>query len=618
MLNKTKLFLFSLFILGFQCLPPVTEENKYRKQVPTHEALSFMKKYGYLIDDNGQSEAIYSEENLSGIIKDLQRFGGINQTGVFDNDTVKLMSSRRCGLPDILPKDKEIRRRKRFTVAQGWDKRHLTYYISNWSPKLSEEIVARNIQKALDIWAGYGRLRFTRSPTPDADIIVAFGSGYHGDSYPFDGPGLVLAHAFFPGDTQTAGSAGDIHFDNDEPWADLSNEQNNGEIVDGTDFFSVALHELGHSLGLSHSAVPTSVMFPYYKGWEHGSQTQLDYDDIMGMYSLYIQRRIQEDELAPSYPEWQPTTEEVATRRPTSTLRPYWTTPREDRTPDYRDREEITTRRSSTRKSETTTLRPYWTTFRQDREEITTRRSSTRKPEVNRTPAPYPSRPKSDETGQPEQKPPDICKGHFDAVATLRGELFIFKDEYLWRLKSPGQIYEGYPTKIHRMFPELPKEIRKIDAAYQRPNGDIILFTGKELWIYNGVKFLENSPLPLSYYAGLPDYLDGVDAVQNWAKNGKTYIYKNSRFWRYDEETKKMDDDYPKHIERWRGVPGNLNAAITWTDGITYFFKGELFWTFDNNWIMTTHTSPMPIAPIWLGCKERVSHINRLFDKSVQ
>lgn len=136
---------------------------------------------------------------------------------------------------------------------------------------------------------------------------------------------------------------------------------------------------------------------------------------------------------------------------------------------------------------------------------------------------------------------PDICQGNFDAVATLRDELFIFKDavrctrlkiirilnsfllQYLWRLKDKYKIESGYPVLIRQMFP-LPNYVKRIDAAYQRPDGMIVLFYGRKFWVYDGAKITTNSPNSISYY-GIPEYVDKVDAVQVWAKNGLLNLY---------------------------------------------------------------------------------------------
>lgn len=62
-------------------------------------------------------------------------------------------------------------------------------------------------------------------------------------------------------------------------------------MVLGVDFQSVAIHELGHSLGLAHSPVFSSIMFPYYKGPR--DSRDLNYDDVMAMYDLYSKYQCQ-------------------------------------------------------------------------------------------------------------------------------------------------------------------------------------------------------------------------------------------------------------------------------------------------------------------------------------
>lgn len=48
----------------------------------------------------------------------------------------------------------------------------------------------------------------------------------------------------------------------------------------------------------------------------------------------------------------------------------------------------------------------------------------------------------------------------------------------MWRLRDKFQILPSYPAPIRQMFPQLPENIEKVDAAYERPDGNIVLFTG--------------------------------------------------------------------------------------------------------------------------------------------
>ena len=65
--------------------------------------------------------------------------------------------------------------------------------------------------------------------------------------YKFSGKiGGILAHAFYPGKSAISG---DMRFDS-ENWTDQKAVPGDGKY----NLFSVAVHELGHALGLYHNA----------------------------------------------------------------------------------------------------------------------------------------------------------------------------------------------------------------------------------------------------------------------------------------------------------------------------------------------------------------------------
>jgi hypothetical protein len=140
--------------------------------------------------------------------------------------------------------------------------------------KMDESVVRGEIERAFREWTRYGNLALEAGTSPTAlrSIAVRFARRSHGDSYPFDGSGGMLAHTFYPSPPNPEPLAGDIHLDGDENW-------HAGTAVD---LFTVALHEAGHALGLGHSDQPGAVMYPYYR-----FASALSSDDIAAIQSLY-------------------------------------------------------------------------------------------------------------------------------------------------------------------------------------------------------------------------------------------------------------------------------------------------------------------------------------------
>jgi Matrixin len=135
------------------------------------------------------------------------------------------------------------------------------------------------IRKAFDSWSAIANIKFLEvaddgaafdRPTNSGDIRLG---GRTIDNY--------IAFGYYP-PINSISMAGDIHFESNNSWKIAFDAPGFGY-----DIFTLAVHEIGHAIGLAHVTNIPSVMYPYYDGMNKGI---LQADDIAGAQYIYGSR----------------------------------------------------------------------------------------------------------------------------------------------------------------------------------------------------------------------------------------------------------------------------------------------------------------------------------------
>jgi len=400
-------------------------------------------------------------------------------------------------------------------VLQGsrWRVKHLTYRIVNYPStfRLSKQDVDDTVRDAFKMWEESTGLTFEKKNQGSVHMEIRFERYEHGDGDPFDGPGGTLAHAYFPQ------FGGDIHVDDTEYWSINSYK--------GTNLLQTMVHELGHSLGLSHSDVRDAIMAPFYRGWD--PFMKLSSDDVRAIQSLYGPKQSS------------PST--TTTRRPFVGLGGILTgggSSGDDKGGLCSDPKIDSIVQTADQSSYIFKGRNYWKLTSDSVEKG------------------YPRSIRTDWDGLPN---------NIDAAFTWRKtkSTYFFKGNLYWKFVNKRQS-RGYPKRIGEGFPGIPDNL---DTAFVwGGNGKIYFFKGTSFWKFDPERKphvnIGEYPKDISLW----DLPPRVDAALQW-NNGRTYFFKNGDYWRFNDRKFTIDAASPPFPRRsaqwWFGCPKTSRSQLS-------------------------------------------------------
>ena len=152
-----------------------------------------------------------------------------------------------------------------------WNKTNLYYYFKNYDCNLSSAQSRVAIQNAFNTWSQYSLFTFIETNNlSQADFEISWEETTHSGCNPFST--YALAHASIGKYNRTPPAY--IHFRKDITFTMTSSEYS---------LEAVALHEIGHVLGLEHNLNNSNaVMYPSYT-----YKTDLTFYDYSALYSIY-------------------------------------------------------------------------------------------------------------------------------------------------------------------------------------------------------------------------------------------------------------------------------------------------------------------------------------------
>ncbi|XP_029012644.1 matrix metalloproteinase-19-like [Betta splendens] len=209
--------------------------------------------------------------------------------------------------------------------------------------------------------------------------------------------------------------------------------------------------------------------------------------------------------------------------------------------------------------------------------------------------------------GKPEYSPPsgnpghsmpggvvvDPCKATVDAImlGPLR-KTYMFSGQYVWTVSSSGS---SSPVLISALWREMSGSLSA--AVHSQRTGKSYFLKGDKVWRYTGFRLDHGFPKRLS---NIPA---NIDSALYFSKTKKLIFFKGSGYWQWDEIGPTDFSSYPKPTQQlFRGAPSDTDAALTWTNGHIYMFKGSKYWRLTHEAVERGY--PQDVASRWMQCDD--------------
>ncbi|MBS4189472.1 matrixin family metalloprotease [Bacillus sp. FJAT-49705] len=238
--------------------------DKSEKKQDLKYVQEYLCRYGYLKEESFKPGILDDETSIA--LTKYQEFNGLRDTGVFNEETRNHMRQPRCGVPDILPTQLPTRNEVYFSTTCRWKRDVIRFAIFS-----DDALRSQAVRNAFRTWGKLIPLTF-REVSENPDVVISWVREADDPEHALLGESI--AHSDFPPGCSILVNELPlpIHFKEEVDWSP------NGNI----DVETVALHEIGHTLGLKHSDDDTVMAQSY-----GGIRRTLTLDDIYGIETLY-------------------------------------------------------------------------------------------------------------------------------------------------------------------------------------------------------------------------------------------------------------------------------------------------------------------------------------------